>query len=259
MVVVSQPLSVTPKHLSFSSIQDWVRCPLLWYGRRVAKWDQQPSAPMALGRALHAAFEAHHQKRDAELTLLASWRDAVSVGSQVTFAQALSALQRYQRHNPQQINDRPEVRFNICIPGLDGVTLLGYLDLIRGSEFHEFKSCKSATTWTQERVDGELQATAYWWAYQQTRQREPRHAIYHSIPLDGSEPQRFPTYRTDAQIEQFLDLARRVYAEISSGEFLRPACTASRCGFPEQCSEFGGPVPGGRGGAAGGVLVDLAL
>lgn len=208
---------------------------------------------MVLGSALHSGFEAHHRAKDAEMALLRRWRDAVSVVGQVDFGSALAALERYQRHNPRQPNDRPEVKFNLPLPGLP-VTLFGYIDLMRGSEVHELKSCRAAKTWSQERADTELQGTAYWWAFSQLRQRDPNHVVYHAVPLDGSEPQRYYTHRSPDQVEEFLALLCRVYGEMSDAANLKPGCVPSRCEFKEHCPAYRGTTGSDRDGAAGGVL-----
>lgn len=250
-----------PTNLSVSQIENWLRCPLGWYGRSVAKWPQPIDGRMARGRVLHSAFEVHHKRGDVELELLKSWRDAVSQGVTLTYVQAMTVLERYQRSNPAQPNDRPEVRFRLPIPDIEpACSLWGYIDLVRGSELHEMKTVERLVTakgvrrWTQEHADEQMQATAYAWAFQTLYGALPRHIVYHVISLDGSEPIRLRTYRTAEQIGAFLELARRVYGEITSGHPIEPKCSPSRCYYPDQCAAYREPASGDRAGAASGVL-----
>lgn len=250
-----------PTNLSVSQIENWLRCPLGWYGRSVAKWPQQIDGRMARGRLLHSAFETHHKRGDAELELLKLWRDAVSQGVLLTFEQAASTLERYRRSNPAQPNDRPEVRFRLPIPGIEPACLLwGYIDLVRGSELHEMKTVERLVTakgvrkWTQEFVDEQIQASAYAWAFSVLYDRLPRHIVYHVIPLDGTDPVLLRTYRTDEQIGAFLELARRVYREITSDQPIEPGCSPSRCYYPEQCAAYRRPIPADGAGPFGGIL-----
>lgn len=250
-----------PTNLSVSQIENWQRCPLGWYGRSVAKWPQQIDGRMARGRVLHSAFEVHHKRGDVELELLKVWRDAVSQGVTLSYAQAMDVLTRYQRSNPAQPNDRPEVRFRLPIPGITPTCLLwGYMDLVRGSELHEMKTVERLVTskgvrkWTQEFVDEQMQASAYAWAFKVLYHQAPRHIVYHVIPLDGADPIRLRTYRTDEQIGAFLELAQRVYAEITSGQPIEPKCPPSRCYYRDQCAAYRRPAPDDRAESAGGVL-----
>lgn len=254
-----------PTNLSVSQIENWQRCPLGWYGRSVAKWPQQIDGRMARGRVLHSVFEVHHKRGDAELELLKLWRDAVLQGVTLTYGQAMDVLTRYQRSNPAQPNDWPEVRFRLPIPGIEPACLLwGYMDLVRGSELHEMKTVERLVTlkgvrkWTQDFVDNELQASAYAWAFKVLYDRLPRHIVYHVIPLDGADPIILRTYRTDEQIGDFLELARRVYREITSGQPIEPKCPPSRCYYREQCAAYRGSAPDDGAGTAGGVLAPAA-
>jgi CRISPR/Cas system-associated exonuclease Cas4 (RecB family) len=224
------------KHLSASAINDFVTCPLLWYGRRIARWPEPPSADLAMGRALHAAFAAHHSGGDAELELLRAWRDVAAIGPvNGSLARAVDALRLYRTSMPPADGDRTEAYFRVAVPGLD-VPLIGYFDLLRRDEVHEFKTGRAR--WGQKKVDGELQATAYWWAYTAMTGRPPARLVYTLVttyPAVAVYP--LETTRTPEQLGQFEALARRIHGEMRHGKLIGK-CRPGRCCFPQQCRQF---------------------
>ena len=227
-------------HISASSISDWVTCPLRWHGRRVAKWPEPASPAMAMGSAMHAAFEAHHLGKDAEAALMAAWTDmgvAEMSPPPGALGRAFEALRAYRAFNPRDRRDRPEKKFSIRIHGLP-VPIIGYLDLIRGPEIQEMKT-GNGKWWTQAKVDAELQPAVYWLAYIAMLKMPPERVVYQIVPTQPYVKPAFSlaTLRTEQRLSEFKTLARRVWGEIQRGE-LRAACPPGRCLFPAQCAPW---------------------
>jgi CRISPR/Cas system-associated exonuclease Cas4 (RecB family) len=238
---------ITPRRitrLSASSISDWLRCPLLWYGRRMAGWPRPPSAELAMGRAIHAAFEAYHRGGDSELELLRAWREVEDTARpNGALQRAVDALRLYRDTNPATPLDRPEVWFRAEIPGLE-IPLIGVLDLVRGTELHEFKTGRGK--WGQKRADKELQMSAYSVGFEELTGTVPSRHVYWIIttvapvsvcPLETS--------RSRGQVEEFFETARRVFREMRTAELVG-RCVNGRCEYPEYCRDYprrGGGVP----------------
>lgn len=186
---------------------------------------------------MHAGFEAHHRGEDAETALVRAWQSvAGTTPPPGALQRAFEALRLYRMAHPHDRIDRPEVKFRLEIPRVS-VPLIGYIDLIRGDDIHEFKT--GGGKWTQEKVDGEIQATAYWLGYEKLIGLSPRAVVYHVIATQPMvrEPFRLETVRTAQQGAEFLDLARRVYGEMRAFQ-LRRGCRNGRCRFPDQCQLY---------------------
>lgn len=230
------------RSLSVSAMQAYLRCPMLWYGRYIAKWTPRllPAsvrANQSIGLAIHAGIEAHHRGQDAGLALLQAWEGVRSeqpiIGS---LERAIELLEEYRRHNPRDRRDRAEVKFSLDIEGLP-VPFRGRLDVLRAPEIHDAKSGWSK--WTQEKADAELQPAAYGLWYARTFAEPLEKFVYHILPtMFGQRTiQRIETRRTAEQIEAFSEQARCVYRAICTGEF-RPACQPKKCQFPEGCEAW---------------------
>jgi hypothetical protein len=254
------------KHLSVSAIQDYLTCPLLWHGRRVARWPQEPSAPMQIGIAIHEALSAHHRGEDAEVALVKRW------GATVTHPRgagqiepALAAVRAYCAVSGIATSDKPDWRFTLRLPGLD-VPVIGFLDVLRPGAILEFKTTARPGSWNQDRVDTEFQATVYAMAFRdQNKAINP--TITYTILGVGPEPtiQTYVTGRTDGDMLKARMLIRGVYEAMTS-EKLEARCDPSRCQFPDHCAEFGlkrrEPKPGayfavGSGSAALSGLLEI--
>lgn len=228
------------RHLSASSISDWLDCPLLWHGRRVAKWPEPPSVELAMGKAMHAGFEAHHRGEDAELALMRAWEE-VGVADLLppTYAlnRAFDALRAYRAYNPRDRRDRPEIRFSFRVPGVP-VPVIGFIDLLRGDEVHEMKT-GSRRRWTQQRVDESIQMSVYWLAFRSIFRHLPERGIYHVAPTQPVflPPYPLETRRTPAQLADAETLIRRVWAEMTTAD-LAARCPAGRCKFREFCAPW---------------------
>ena len=226
--------SLAPARLSASSLIEWLRCPMLWAGRRVWRWPEPPAHPaLAMGAALHAAFAAHHRGQDAELALLAAWAQ-VERAPYGALQRASNAVRAYAAANPAQFGDRAEVAFTLESRALP-CRLIGYYDLVRGEEVHEIKT--GMTAWTQARVDRELQATAYLYAWRELRGELPPLTYWTVDTGSHGRVQRLVTQRTAWELEEFAALAGRIYGEMERAE-LAARCMPSRCVWPERCAAW---------------------
>lgn len=231
----------TLPHLSASSISDWLRCPALWYARRVLRTEEPPSLDLAIGSALHAAAEAHHKGEDAELALIRTWASDVRPANppDVALVRALTALDVYRAARPLVKGEKPERFFRVALPDLP-IPLIGFFDLDRRHEVRDLKTTR-ANWWTQERVDVSLQATAYWYA-RQALKRPIERVVFDVLRIvEPIEIRPIETTRSAQQVSEFLDTARRVYGEIQNAITAgraEPKCPESRCRYREVCAAW---------------------
>ena len=234
------------RHLSVSAIQDYLACSLRWFGRRLAQWPAVESVDLAAGIGLHKALAAHHEGKDAELVLLAQWKEwrawhaegkATEIPSQSWLTAALATLSAYCATHPADPYDHAEVNFRIPVTGLP-VPFVGVFDLIRVPELHEFKSGR--TQWDQARVDEQLQATAYHYAYRYAHGALPERMVYHVFMTGG--PKAGQTYdlettRQEVDFTTFEALCQAAYRGMVDGP-LQPQCSPSRCQYPTYCGRW---------------------
>jgi CRISPR/Cas system-associated exonuclease Cas4 (RecB family) len=250
-----QPAAFTLPHLSASSISDWLRCPALWYARRVLRTEEPPSLDLAIGSALHAAAEAHHKGEDAELALIKAWAEVRTANPpHAALVRALTALGVYRAARPLADGEQPERFFRVALPGVP-VPLIGFFDLDCLREVRDLKTTR-AKWWTQQRVDESLQGTAYWYA-RGALKRPIKRVIFDVLRIvEPIEITMLETTRSAQQVAEFLDTARRVYGEIQDAVTAgraEPKCPESRCRYWEVCRAWR-LDHGSRGGADTRVL-----
>ena len=249
---------MTIRHLSASSIQDFLDCPLRWHGRRVARWPEQKppffQQAAALGRAVHSAISAHHAGRDAETALVTCWatETASCLARSVSVHDALPLVRQYAAAVPARPGDRGDVRFDFEIPGVP-VPIIGYVDVLSGSHVREVKTTRSAKSWTQADIDRAVQGSVYWLALLRSGMAKRPRLTYTVLRIGRSEPEHYETTRSDADTRQTEMLIRGVYERMTDGTAaLEARCRPGYCGFPAHCAEYGytGPERRSIGGSA---------
>lgn len=231
--------------LSVSAIDDWLRCPCLWYGRRIGKWqDFGDKGPMQIGSAVHAALSAYHRGDDVQEALVKCWRSTVVVPVRSTaLHEALKAVAIYASMVAPHKSDEPDKKLEFRVPGVP-VPVIGYFDIRnRAYGFREFKSTVVPRSWTQERVDKEFQATVYAMQCRQDDTARNPEARYTILGL-GVEPgiQEFVTRRTDNDYLRARATIRGVYQSMKQDE-LEAHCAPGKCPFPNECAKYGYKAP----------------
>jgi CRISPR/Cas system-associated exonuclease Cas4 (RecB family) len=241
-----------PGHISVSAVNDYILCPLRWWGSRIAKWERPPAlAPMA-GTALHRAIEAYHGYEDAdpETELVNRWKElkpviaadrALGKPIKVDLGRSLDALALYVDKYPRNPMDSSEWPFRQAVPGLS-VPLIGFLDLLTEDKtIRDIKTAGSMKTWTQAKADGELQATAYIWVINELigELRPFEYVILHTGPDAPVSLTVIETTRTLDDLKAFEALLVRVHDRMQLGnEAMRATCPKGWCNHPEQCQLF---------------------
>ncbi len=241
-----------PGHISVSAVNDFLTCPLRWWGARIAKWERPPAlAPMA-GTALHRAIEAYHGYEDAdpETELVQRWKDlkpvitserALGRPIKVDLGRSLEALALYMARYPRNPMDASEWPFRQAVPGLS-VPLIGFLDLLTEDKtIRDIKTTGSPKTWTQAKANSELQATAYIWVVHELIQelRPFEYVILHTGPDAPVSLNVIRTTRTVDELKAFEGLLVRVHDRMSLGSpEMRPTCPKGWCNHPESCELF---------------------
>jgi PD-(D/E)XK nuclease superfamily len=229
-------------HLSASAISDYLRCPYLWWAIRVAKYPYQPIVNMQIGTAIHEGLAAYHRQEDAELALLAAWREHVTLPAPAgAIGRALEALDLYRQAVVPLSYDEAELLFRVRIPGVP-IPLIGFYDLVRVSteapeegEIFDYKT--GNPRWGQPKIDSELQATAYIFGYQAELGVMPRKMVYHLFTTNSSPVtlRTLETTRTAEDMDTFVVLCQDVYRRMTTEE-PTPRCPEGWCRFPEQCA-----------------------
>lgn len=230
-------------HLSASSVVDYLRCPLGWYGTRIANWPQPPVFVMEAGIAIHKALTAYHRGEDDELAILEAWKNITADPSPGGLERAVGALALYRaKFTPKPI-DVVDYWFKARIPNIP-VPFIGAYDLVRADAQRPTEGIivdwkTGRANWKQGKADSELQATAYWFAYEQETSYLPDRFVYVLMSTAMGDPtlRTLTTRRTQDDLGKFVDLCQIVYKRIMTEE-PRPMCNPKYCRFPERCAEY---------------------
>lgn len=240
---------MTPlKHLSASAINDYLECPMLHYGRRVVHWPETKPpfmiSALTLGSVVDKALTGYHRGESPEALLARLWSTQVRIPMVWTdgYRRALEMIRLYIANVQPKTGDVCQAFFSLDIPGVP-IPVIGYRDIVRGSATHEIKTTSSASLWTQQKADSELQGSIYWLAFVATNPGKRPTLTYHVLH-HGDDPTytEIKTKRTDADMLRTRALIRGTWEAMKDGE-LTAKCKQGRCRFPERCTEFG-YVPG---------------
>lgn len=241
-------MDIPIRHLSASSIADYLDCPLKWFGRRIGKWPEQKppffQAAAAMGRAVHHALSAHHHGRDADTALVRCWEAETSdcAAGLISLTEALPLVRAYTSVIVPKNGDKPDHKFSYKVPGIP-VPIIGYIDVLSGVTVREFKTTRSHKNWTQAEIDTSIQGSIYWAAVLNSGIAKRPKLVY-SILRVGGDPimTEVQTERSDSDVRRTEMLIRGVYERMRDGD-LEARCKSGYCGFPERCRDYGYTEP----------------
>lgn len=253
------------KHWSYSSINQYLRCPLQYYFQRILKLPQ-PSvgSGLVLGSAIHNALAVYHQylmddKKTEELAIrqayVKSWVDRErehtveykpKESREDLIEQGLTLLQLYMAQPPPQNIVAIEQRFLVPLHNSDGeyleTPLLAFTDLITKEDevlkVTEFKT--SGRSYGNFEVETSLQATCYVNAVIETTGEMP--SVEYAVLVKTKTPklQRLKTARTEEDVGRLGDLVQNVERAVSNDIFypVETPLNCSTCPYREPCRNW---------------------
>lgn len=260
VVIVSKP---EKRHLSFTQLSMFLRCPRQYEFRYLEGLKIPPSGAMVLGRSWHETLEHNfRQKIDSDRDLglremqefFAAQFDAALANEEVTFEADERAGQLKDQgaaivavhHQAIAPNVRPrlvEERFAVDLGADFPFDLVGVWDLIeRDGTIVDNKTF--ARTPRQEDVDKDLQFTAYALGYRATRDEiEPGMRMDAIVKNKNPKAVQVHTQRTNEDCRWLLRLIEQVGEAIESGIFYPNPngwhCSRRYCGYWTRCMEEG--------------------
>lgn len=259
MATISRP------HWSYSSINQYLRCPLQFYFERVLKIPRA-SVPSGLvfGSAMHDALEHYHLAlkhgdeiswNQLQLYFLESWaiREAekeVDYKSgetqQELTEQAVELLKLYVQEPPPKEILWVEQRFLVPVRNSSGdyleTPLLTVADLITFEDgrlkVNEFKT--SARAYSEFEVDTSLQATCYVSALWECLAKWATVEFTVLVKTKTPKIQRVKTQRTDEDFQRLGDIVQAVESAVNHGIFypVETPMNCATCPYRSQCREW---------------------
>jgi CRISPR/Cas system-associated exonuclease Cas4 (RecB family) len=257
----------TRPHWSYSSISQYLACPLRYYFQRILCLPQPTvGSGLVLGSAVHAALAHYHHdlklnrkpRRDAiRTTFVESWerRDGTSIAFKEgetradLMAQGMALVELYLAEPP------PErivaVEQEIISPVHDSTgeyletPLVAIADLIvdcgSGLLVREFKT--SARAYGGSEVSSSLQPTCYVNAVQEVF-GEPT-TVEYTVLIKTKTPriQKLPVERQEADLGRLGDIVKNIEKGVQAGIFypVESAMNCSTCPYRGPCREWGRP------------------
>lgn len=253
------------KHWSYSSLNQYLRCPLQFYFQRVLKLPQPTvGSGLILGSAIHNALAVYHrylmenkepveqqvrqeffetwlvraEEQEVEYKAKESQKDLMELG--------LSLLKLYMDQPPPQNIVAIEQRFLVPLHNSEGeyleTPLLAFTDLITKEEdvfkVTEFKT--SGRSYGNFEVETSLQATCYVNAVTETTGEMP--SVEYAVLVKTRTPklQRLKTARTEEDLGRLGDLVQNVERAVSNDIFypVETPLNCSTCPFRQPCRDW---------------------
>jgi hypothetical protein len=237
------------KHLSISSIEKYLDCPMKWRASYVDKVAEEPSArtlPMLFGSAFHKGLEAWGEDQQAMQTAFREkwhelvktlpgsfWERMVEAGERSPAGYEQLGYQLIREFLALPIKSKPvarEQKFVVKLPGVP-VPLLGYIDAIVEVEgkrrILDFKT--TGDRWTQHKMDWSLQPAGYRYAVKETYGEDLEFFYVFFCTKQGLSDGRRIKFGQASPVPhaeaRFLTLAKKVYEQIRDDDFY-PTCPA---------------------------------
>lgn len=255
-----------PSHWSYSSIRQYLECPLRYFFQRVLALPITSTASNLIGgSAVHAALAEYHRTVQQDLPtdrdklhriILDEWNDRGGTGT-ITYkpgdtkedgiAKAVSIIEAYLREPPPENIIGIEQELYATVTNSRGemlpTPLMTILDLVseidEGITVTEFKT--SARTYSDFETESSLQPTCYAAAIQETKGLLPRVEYVVFVKTKTPKIQRLQTFRSRADIGRLGDLIEQVENAIDRDIFypIENPIHCSGCPYRRQCREWG--------------------
>lgn len=258
-------MDFTRPHWSYSAINQYLRCPLQFYFRRVLKLPEPTiSSGLVLGSAVHNALAFYHmslkQRRqtgteDVRQSYLEHWefreeekpiefKAGESRTNLIDLGMALIDL--YLREPPPPEIVSVEQRILVPLHNSEGeyleTPLVAIADLVTrdegGLKINEFKT--SGRSYGELEVQTSLQATCYANAAWETFGEQA--AVEYAVLVKTKTPkvQRIKTNRKEEDFGRLGDLVENVERAVNSGIFypIETPLNCSTCPYRQQCRDW---------------------
>lgn len=257
-----------PKHLSPSSVKDYLGCSLRYFFGRVMGLPRTGSPGLVLGKAVHGGLQVYHRSRwrqeDTSLErILATYRDAFAQAEAEDGPIPFEDGQREETLNKGELILKAyleseyaehlgriagvEVGLREPLPGI-GKEILGYVDLVRvlADGRHvpvDFKTVASTPNPEIESMQHELQLTVYQLMVEaatgaQVARREIVYLTRHKVPKVIVHQLPAADKGAKQRVMTMIEAAER---GIGRGEhYPQPGTHCSWCDFREQCRKWKG-------------------
>ena len=250
-----ETMKETP-HWSYSAFNTYLACPMKFYFRYVAHAEpERTSVSLPFGRAFHAVLSLRAEKgsdysaEDAKEDFAVYFRGETEVCENLTYKADEDYWFWIQRgcdmldvaladwSDDYTVKSVAEA-FSVNVPGLSK-PLIGEFDLVVTDGWDEaVVDWKTSTSkWPAGKVDRDLQATAFCYAYQQLHGKNP--IFRFDVFTKAKTPIRhqFYTVRTQDELDRFVHLAARIEAAVNTGVFVpvESCMNCSDCPYSERC------------------------
>lgn len=253
------------KHWSYSSINQYLRCPLQFYFQRILKLPQPTiGSGLVLGSAIHNALAVYHQylmekkapvEQQVRQEFFETWVSRTekqkvefkaNESQEDLIEQGLALLKLYLEEPPPQNIVAIEQRFLIPLHNSNGeyleTPLLAFTDLITKEEevfkVTEFKT--SGRSYGNFEVESSLQATCYVNAVIETMGEMP--SVEYAVLVKTKNPklQRLKTARNEDDLGRLGDLVENVERAVTNDIFypIETPLNCSTCPYRIQCREW---------------------
>lgn len=257
----------TRPHWSYSSISQYLACPLRYYFQRILCLPQPTvGSGLVLGSAVHAALAHYHHdlklnrkpRRDAiRTTFVESWerRDGTSIAFKEgetradLMAQGMALVELYLAEPPPERIVAVEQEIISPVHDSSGeyleTPLVAIADLIvdcgSGLLVREFKT--SARAYGESEVSSSLQPTCYVNAVQEVF-GEPT-TVEYTVLIKTKTPklQKLPVERQEEDLGRLGDIVKNIEKGVQAGIFypVESAMNCSTCPYRGLCREWGRP------------------
>lgn len=259
---------VTRPHWSYSSVSQYLRCPLQFYFERVLKRPRRTTtAAQVLGSAVHAALAAYHRKlqsgepvtaQQVHRAYLAAWDDQAHGGRVVDPGDktiddcrdlGLALVDTYLDGPPPDAIIAVEAPILAPLADSHGECLerpiLVVPDLITREADDTLKVTEIKTagrSFSESEVATSLQPTFYANALYEQTGREP--AVEYAVLVKTKTPklQRIESFRTSSDFQRLGDLIGVVDRAVEAGIFYpqESPMNCSGCPYFRECREWSG-------------------
>lgn len=243
-------------HWSFSAFQAYLSCPMKYYLKYIEHAEvERTSVSLPFGRAFHAVLSERARRgadftvEDAKDDFAVYFRGETEVSENLTYR----ADEDYWFWNQRgcdmldvALADWPDdytvksvaEAFSVNVPGLSK-PLIGEFDLIvtdGGDEtICDWKT--STSKWPAGKVDRDLQATTFCYAYNQIHGRMPLFRFDVFTKAKNPARHQFYTVRTEDELARFVSLANRIEAAVNTSVFVpvESCMNCSDCPYSDRC------------------------